>query len=70
MGDRVTLTKAQREVLFATCVDGCCKGDWPNRFWRTFDQLERRGLVSRRFPGAYYATPAGRLALNEGADRG
>lgn len=58
-----TLTKAQRELLFATCVDGCRKGNWPSAFWRTFDQLERRGLIGQRFPATYYATEAGRTAL-------
>lgn len=61
--EAVKLTKAQRELLFATCVGGCRKGVWPSTYWRTFDQLTRRGLIEQRFPATYYATEAGRSAI-------
>lgn len=61
----VRLTKRQREVLYATCVGGVRKGDWPSAYWRTFDQLAARGLVNLRIYGKYEIADSGRAALAE-----
>ena len=63
------LTEGQKAVLVAAArASGVTKGSMPGRFWRNFDQLERRGLISLRNWGVYVATNRGyKLATSESA---
>lgn len=38
---------------------GVSKGDMLGKFWRNFDQLERKGLICRHYAGVYKLTDAG-----------
>ena len=63
------LTERQRELLVAAepqrgrTVTVIYKSGWPGTYWRSFDQLERRGLLELRTSGRYIITDAGRDAL-------
>lgn len=69
------LTERQSELLRAAApyshpggvlmVTPLFKGGWPSRFWRNFDQLERRGLLELRTSGRYIITDGGRSALGQ-----
>lgn len=67
------LTEAQRKVLSACADGGRTKSQFHSKYWRNFDQLERRGLlaVEHSFSKwSWHPTPAGRRAIAQEVERG
>jgi hypothetical protein len=64
------ITENQMKVLSAAASYGASKGNFHGKYWRNFDQLERRGLIARQqFTGFYRLTDAGKtLEIKNGND--
>lgn len=54
---KITVTEGQFTVLaHAAHPDGIRKSQMPGHMWRNFDQLEKRGLITRNMLGVYRPT--------------
>jgi hypothetical protein len=61
-GMAMNLTTGQKKVLYQAGNFGARKRDTLSKYWRNFDQLERRGFIKRGHGGLYMLTDAGATA--------
>lgn len=54
----MNLTTGQKKVLYQAGNFGARKRDTLSKYWRNFDQLERRGFIKRGHGGLYMLTDA------------
>lgn len=63
-------TKGQGLVMEAAASYGASKGNFHGKYWRNFDQLERKGLIRRgTYTGFYHLTDKGKETVHAIAAR-